>query len=396
PCGDGVINAGEECDGSNLAGATCTSLGYGSGTPGCSENCQLTTSECTGTHLLTYANVSNASLLSRPMVGVAWHPSGDFALAVSSTGDVFHYDAATQAATVTATVSGTPSAIAASADGTAFAIVGADGTDGALWPVTVDASHQLTFELQQTLSAPAYAIQTDPWTGTIAVVGRTSTYNTTWVDLWDPVQGVFDTKAFFAGAGVTGLMWADPLVAQGAHALLTTHGFNGADSRTWILDTDEVVTNNWSPGFGNAGGAGYRPSGGFGLVAGTSSNVVYVYSGTWTSASLPGVGSASNLYDVAWNGSGDRALLFGRAVGSPLQATVFILAQGASPSFDAGDLINASLANFDQSPYFGTSNTTLRDAAWRPNDACDGGLLVGGDTTRGWIIQFWDLDDDDC
>jgi hypothetical protein len=281
-------------------------------------------------------------------------------------------------------------------DGGAFAIVGADGTDGALWPVSVDASNQLTFELQQTLSAPAFAVETDPSTGTMAVAGRTSTFNTTWVDLWDPAQGVFDTKAFFAGAGVSGLMWADEVVYQGAQALITSHGFNGADSRTWILDTDEVVTNNWSPGFGNAGRAAFRPAGGFGIVTGTSSNVLYVFSGTWTSASLPGVGSATTVMDVDWSPSGDRAVVVGRALGSPLQAAVFVLSQGASATFNAADLMNNSLANFDQSPYFGTSSTFLQGAAWRPNSDCDGGLIVGGDTNRGWILRFWDLDDNDC
>ncbi|MBS3165160.1 hypothetical protein J4439_07055, partial [Candidatus Woesearchaeota archaeon] len=31
-CGDGVIDAGESCDGSNLAGLSCTGLGFASGT----------------------------------------------------------------------------------------------------------------------------------------------------------------------------------------------------------------------------------------------------------------------------------------------------------------------------------------------------------------------------
>ena len=346
--------------------------------------------------MLSYANVSSASLLSRPMVGVAWHPSGAFALAISSTGDVFRYDATTQSAAIVTTLSGSPTGIAASLNGDTFAIVGADGVDGALWPVAVDGANQLTFGLQQTLSAPGYAIETDPQTGTMAIAGRTSTFNTTWIDLWDPAQGVFDTKAFFAGAGVSGLMWADDVVYQGARAIISTHGFNGADSRTWILDTDEVVTNNWSPGFGNAGKAAFRPAGGFGIVAGTSSNVVYVFSGAWASTSLPGVGSATTLADVDWSSSGDRAIMVGRVLGSPLQATVFVLSQGAGNGFNAANLVNNSVANFDQSPYFGTSNTTLRGAAWQPGSSCDGGLLVGGDTTRGWILRFWDLDDNDC
>lgn len=49
-CGDGIIDAadGEECDGGNLGGATCAELiaGSTSGTPGCSTQCQLVAGSC--------------------------------------------------------------------------------------------------------------------------------------------------------------------------------------------------------------------------------------------------------------------------------------------------------------------------------------------------------------
>ena len=38
-CGNGVIDSGETCDGTNLNGATCLSLGYYGGTPLCSVDC---------------------------------------------------------------------------------------------------------------------------------------------------------------------------------------------------------------------------------------------------------------------------------------------------------------------------------------------------------------------
>jgi hypothetical protein len=42
PCGNGQIDPGEECDGSNLAGATCTTVdsAYSGGTLGCNAACQ--------------------------------------------------------------------------------------------------------------------------------------------------------------------------------------------------------------------------------------------------------------------------------------------------------------------------------------------------------------------
>ena len=46
-CGDGVINPTEACDGNNLGGLTCTSLGFSGGVLSCSSNCQLDTSRCT-------------------------------------------------------------------------------------------------------------------------------------------------------------------------------------------------------------------------------------------------------------------------------------------------------------------------------------------------------------
>ena len=261
--------------------------------------------------------------------------------------------------------------------------------------ITTLAGMTLQQELPQTLSAPAYAADVHP-DGTVAIAGRTSTATTTWIDLWTPTLGVVDTKAFFAGAGVTGVMWTDEAVYQGARALITAHGFNGADSRTWILDTDEVISNGWSPGFGNAGRAAFRPAGGFGIVVGASSSVFYAFSGLWASNSLPGVGSASTLQGVAWHPSGDRALLVGRATGSPLRATAFQLLQGASNLLDPADLIDASIDGFDQPPYNGTSSAYLRDADWRPASTCDEGLIVGADGSKGWLIRFWDLDDDDC
>lgn len=45
-CGDGVQDPGEECDGDDLGGETCESIGLGTGTLGCTENCMFDTSEC--------------------------------------------------------------------------------------------------------------------------------------------------------------------------------------------------------------------------------------------------------------------------------------------------------------------------------------------------------------
>ncbi len=46
-CGDNIKNSGEQCDGSDLAGKSCSYLGYSGGTLGCSPSCQYDVSACT-------------------------------------------------------------------------------------------------------------------------------------------------------------------------------------------------------------------------------------------------------------------------------------------------------------------------------------------------------------
>jgi hypothetical protein len=45
-CGNGVKDASESCDGSNLGGKSCTSFGFKDGTLACTANCGFNTSGC--------------------------------------------------------------------------------------------------------------------------------------------------------------------------------------------------------------------------------------------------------------------------------------------------------------------------------------------------------------
>src|SRR5207249_1162614 len=45
-CGNGVINGREECDGADLGGRTCATLGFTGGTLGCTSACRLSTRSC--------------------------------------------------------------------------------------------------------------------------------------------------------------------------------------------------------------------------------------------------------------------------------------------------------------------------------------------------------------
>ncbi len=45
-CGNGIIEGGEDCEGENLNGQTCESIGYGPGTLSCDIACSFDTSNC--------------------------------------------------------------------------------------------------------------------------------------------------------------------------------------------------------------------------------------------------------------------------------------------------------------------------------------------------------------
>lgn len=45
-CGDGMLQSGEHCDGTDFGGATCSSIMLGSGDLGCDETCNYVLSDC--------------------------------------------------------------------------------------------------------------------------------------------------------------------------------------------------------------------------------------------------------------------------------------------------------------------------------------------------------------
>jgi hypothetical protein len=47
-CGNAQVESGEQCDGSNLNGQSCTGLGFNSGTLSCNANCEFNSSSCSG------------------------------------------------------------------------------------------------------------------------------------------------------------------------------------------------------------------------------------------------------------------------------------------------------------------------------------------------------------
>ena len=45
-CGNGVLDSGEQCDGVDLQGQTCASMGFGSGALSCSPLCTFGSGQC--------------------------------------------------------------------------------------------------------------------------------------------------------------------------------------------------------------------------------------------------------------------------------------------------------------------------------------------------------------
>jgi len=68
-CSNEVVEFGEECDGANLQGATCTTQGFQFGTLACSASCTLDTSGCTDDRFVDNGDGS----ITDNQTGLMWH-----------------------------------------------------------------------------------------------------------------------------------------------------------------------------------------------------------------------------------------------------------------------------------------------------------------------------------
>jgi hypothetical protein len=59
-CGNGALDVGEACDGTNLGGKTCGSLGFSGGTLACNSTCTLNTNHCVNS-CASYSSVERAT-----------------------------------------------------------------------------------------------------------------------------------------------------------------------------------------------------------------------------------------------------------------------------------------------------------------------------------------------
>lgn len=343
---------------------------------------------------LAYEPVANSSIQD-DFTGVRWHTSGSFALLLGTDGKLVRYDAGA-GLTLVDTLGDRVEDLDVAADGSYFMVVGR-GADsvGRMWRVSVDAGLSLTVTQELTFAFGEPRAIERHTSGTWAI-GAYGTNTISYLFLWEDGVGITTTKGFNASAGFSDLMWGDP-VPFGSNVVHTSHGISGADSRTYIESTDLVVSNGWSFGFANPGGAGWRPGGTYGYFTGWSSNKLYVYDGAWTSHTLPGVNTGASPQAVGWNATGTRSLIVGRAIPPGLSATVIDHRAGANTNFSVNDLVNQSIPNFDLPPWSGSSSTYLLGVDWRPGTACAEGLIVGtANPTFGLAVRFYDTDDPDC
>lgn len=352
--------------------------------------------------ILGYARLDNLAALD-DLKRVRWHPSGDFALILGVDGKVLRYDAGSPGVKLLTTLGKDVRDLDFAPSGKFVLILGTDsGSLTRLWKGDVGSDQTVTFseDATTTLGTPV-AIHAQNSGDTFAIGSSTSTV--TYLQLWQNGKYV-KTKAFSELVGLSDFMWtgAGKLAGMGSSdAIVTSHGYNGADSRTWVNDSGDIIGNGWSPGFGNAGGASWRPDGTFGILTATSTNGVYVYDGGWQMTTLSGVGNASVPLSIDWRTSGTRALAVGNA---PTNfAMIFEYRSGEVSGYVPGNWVNQSIQAFDKTPWFAGNGTALLDVAWRPGTLCDEGLIVGTDTSGnawspnyGLVLRFWDLDDGEC
>jgi hypothetical protein len=75
-CGNAAIDSGEDCDQSNLNGASCTTLGYSSGSLACGSGCHFDTSGCVASPKLIFATSAGVFVGDNgPPIGFFTYPS---------------------------------------------------------------------------------------------------------------------------------------------------------------------------------------------------------------------------------------------------------------------------------------------------------------------------------
>lgn len=203
----------------------------------------------------------------------------------------------------------------------------------------------------------------------------------------DPATQDFGTfnVAVNSNAGCDDLAFVDN--EFGEFGILVVCGTNGGHHLfyTVIGGTGEWRSNPGDANTGNILVASTHSGGDYALVVSASARRLLRFEAGLMGSSIDAPRFATKgISHVAFAPDGQRALIVGRAGGDPLSGTVLEYRHNL---YTADEITDASITDFNLSPYLGTSNTWLRGSAWRPG--CDGGFIVGGDTGgAGQLIEF--------
>ena len=166
-------------------------------------------------------------------------------------------------------------------------------------------------------------------------------------------------------------------------------GSGSADARYY---TEISGVGEWRPPpaatLGNTSRIDAYPGGAYALAIGWSGRRVHRFEGgAWRPTSGAPWFTTDGIWGVKFQQEGQRALIVGRAGGSPLDGTVFEYRHNL---YSFAEFTDVSVPGFAGGRYLADGNTYLSDAAFRPG--CDGGLIVGGKTdfrgSFGQLIEF--------
>lgn len=405
-CGDGVVQAPEQCEPGKPLGKSCGQLGYASGALACRADCSFDTSGCDAMGALAYEKLPNLAFTD-DFVDVAWRADGVEAWFVRANGGLVHYDPDTHVLTeVTLPAGLSVRRVVAVPFEPAVLLAGAvtsPATSARLYryaPVDGSFTELEAFRLDG-FEWIAGAFSPD---GKQFVAGGTKPGSTPGNSLrWSAVPFGGDTlsQTWLTWPGLSDLTWGQGAEYDGTAFVLTSEGWNGGGSHDWVVAGNTLLQNTWG-GYGNAGRGAWRPGGTCAVFAATSTtNGVYVDDdGVWSKASFPS--PFFSVLSVSWNAAGTRLLAVGRAGGGVNLVGSVYEYRPSGTGYAPGAWVNQTIADFDTSPWLANSNTVFHHAAWRPHSDCAEGLIAASDNGASWsptfglALRFHDTADPAC
>ena len=329
------------------------------------------------------------------LVDVAWHPDGDYALIVESSGKVLKVTAADWSVTqINDFGDFYITHLDFNPDGSEALIVGrflSGNTDEGRvyrWDHATQQISDLTACSQAGILFRGVEFTADG--SSAVIIGYNSTAHIVYAYEYDPVAQTTSTGGASNFWGPCDVSWRP----DGLEALISVCE-NDAEviayrpPAPWenrLLSTEYRGSNAYA--------VDHHPVDSYGVVVDGIGQNALKYDGVWTRVDLP---SGNTMAGIGFNSDGSRALLVGRARGSTLVGTVqeFL---GDRGTFTINDFRDVSIPGFGASPWVGDNNTYLNAVAFRPG-LCEG-LIVGGHSATGSrfapIAHFTDIRGVDC